>query len=115
MECLSSLSGSGYEGAFGVGEEVFLGSSLLVASKLNFSACIERRIERREIRIGGPRIVLVVASRRHKSTLNYVKGSTIVSPGLSHLTGRKALFMGKCSTSPDDAPTHTKLLANVSP
>lgn len=92
----------------GVGVVPVLGNVLILASKVNFSV---RRIETRR----GPRVVLVVTSRRHNSTLKYVKGPTIVSPGVSGLSRRKALFYGNCSSAPDDAPTHTKLLANVSP
>lgn len=93
-------------GPVGVGVLVGLGCALTIATKIYSSFTCTR---------GRPRVVLVVASRRQTSTVNYVKGSTIVSPGLSTLTTRKALFVGNCSSYPDDAPTHTNLLAKLSP
>lgn len=62
-----------------------------------------------------PRVVLVMSSRRQNSTLGYVNGPSIVAPGLSTLTRSNALFAGNCSSTPDDAPTHSNLLANLSP
>lgn len=107
-----------------VREEGFVGSSL----KVNLNTALPkvardgdkgrtRAIISPTVPMGdnGPRVVLVVASRRQNSALNYVKGGTIVSPGVSQLTRRNSLFIDKCSSTPDDAPKQTNLLAKVSP